>query len=57
MSEDVKLKLFNEVFKLEQLAQNDDELNDRYWAQSEGAFAILQILGLGAEYIRWSFSK
>ena len=57
MTEDMKLELFNAVLELEHLAEAHTFDHRDYAEQSNGAFLMLQILGLDHEYIKWSFGK
>lgn len=54
MNSEIKLKLFEEMFKLEELAQSEVFDQRDYFEQSEGAYKMLKILGLDTEYRRWS---
>lgn len=57
MTEDKKLELFKAVLELEHLAEVETFDHRDYCEQSNGAFLMLQILGLDHEYIEWSFGK
>ena len=57
MTEDMKLELFKAVLELEHLAEAHTFDHRDYAEQSNGAFLMLQILGLDHEYIKWSFGK
>ena len=57
MSEEIKAKLFEKMLELEHLAEVETFDGRDYFEQSDGAFQMLQIMGLGSEYIRWSFGK
>lgn len=57
MTEDMKLELFKAVLELEHLAEVETFDHRDYCEQSNGAFLMLQILGLDHEYIEWSFGK
>ena len=64
MTEELKLKMFEKVLEMEHLAERQQEGkiygpdNARDWfSESEGAYKMLDILGLGREYIRWSVGK
>lgn len=57
MNEEMKIKLFEKVLELEHLAEAKTYDGRNYFDQSEGAFSMLQILGLGSEYINWAVGK
>ena len=57
MSEEMKMRAFEEMLRLETLANRPTYDGRDYNEQSDGAFAILDVLGLGSEYIRWSEGK
>lgn len=57
MTEEVKLKLFEEMLRLEHLAERRTYDGHDYCEQSEGAFKMLEILGLATEYIWWAVGK
>lgn len=57
MSEETKLKLFEKMLKLERLAEVTTYDNRNYFEQANGAYEMLEVLGLGREYIRWSDGK
>ena len=57
MTEEMKVKLFKEVLRLEHLAEKTTYDGRDYYEQSEGAFKMLTIMGLGSEYIKWSVGK
>lgn len=53
MTDEMKLKLFETVLKMERTIENSDE--DMY--KCNGAIAIVKALGLVEEYINWSYNK
>lgn len=57
MSEEMKLKLFQQVLELEHKSETITYDHRNYFEQANGAFSMLQVLGLGTEYIRWSEGK
>lgn len=57
MTEEIKRKLFEEMLRLEHLSEVKTYDNRDYFEQANGAFAMLEILGLGSEYIRFSEGK
>ena len=57
MTEEVKLKLFEEMLRLEHLAEITTYDGVDYFYKSEGAFKMLEILGLDSEYIWWAVGK
>lgn len=60
ISEQMKLALFNKMLQLEHLGEMQEKgLFDHvdYIAESNGAYKMLDILGLGREYFRWSYGK
>lgn len=57
MTEEMKMKLFNEMLKLETLANTKTYDGHDYLEQLNGAYAMLELLGISTEYIRWSEGK
>ena len=57
MDEEVKAKLFGRMLELEHLAGATTYDGRDYNEQADGAFQMLQILGLGSEYINWAIGK
>lgn len=57
MTSEMKVALFNEMLRLEKLGEAKTYDNRDYVEQSNGAYAMLQILGLDKEYIQWSKGK
>lgn len=61
MTNEMKLQLFEKMLELEHKGelQSEGKLFDHvnYIAESNGAFQMLQILGISSEYIRWSEGK
>ena len=57
MTEEIKRKLFEKMLRLEHLSEVKTYGNRDYFEQANGAFAMLEILGLGSEYIRFSEGK
>ena len=57
MTEEVKLKLFEEMLRLEHLSKIKTHNSVDYYDQSQGAFKMLKVLGLDSEYIWWSIGK
>lgn len=57
MTQNTKAKLFEEMLRLETLAGKKTYDGRNYFEQADGAFAMLEILGLDSEYIRWSEGK
>lgn len=57
MTSEVKEKLFQKCLELEHLAEVPTFDGRDYCEQADGAFQMLQILGLSREYIEWSFGK
>lgn len=57
MNSETKLKLFEEMLKLEDLAQYETFDNRDYFEQSCGAYKMLEVLGLDTEYVEWSYGK
>ena len=57
MTEEMKIKLFEKLLKLEQLAETPTFDNRNYFEQANGAYEMLEVLGLGREYIKWSEGK
>lgn len=54
MNEKTKIALFEKMLQLEDLAGVKTYDHRDYFEQAEGAYAMLTILGLDKEYIRWS---
>ena len=61
MSQEIKEKLFEKMLWLEHMseAQCNGKLYDKrdYFAESNGAYEMLTILGIGREYINWAIGK
>ena len=57
ISQETKIKLFEEALRLYHLAEETTYDGRDYFEQSEGAFKMLTIMGLDHEYIRWSVGK
>lgn len=57
LSEEMKIKLFQKVLELEHLAEVPTFDGRNYCEQSDGAFQMLEVMGLGREYIRWSYGR
>ncbi len=57
MKKETKEKLFEAMLELEHLGERPTFDGRDYVEQANGAFQMLQILGLGREYINWSFGK
>lgn len=53
MTEEMKLKMFEAMLKMEREVEKDISAMER----ANGAFAIIKELGLSNEYIIWSFGK
>ena len=57
LSTEMKIQLFERVLELEHLSAITTYDNRDYFSESEGAFSMLQILGLGKEYVEWSIGR
>lgn len=57
MTEEMKIKLFENVLRLEHLSGKKTYNNRNYFEQADGAFQMLEIMGLTKEYIDWSCGK
>ena len=57
ISEEKKIEMFTKCLEYETLFSIKTYDNEDYYALSEGAFNIIDILGLGSEYINWSYGK
>lgn len=57
MSNELKMQLFEKMEELYQLGNTTTYDGRNYFEQSEGAYAMLTILGIQREYIKWSVSK
>jgi len=55
MTNEMKIKLFEKVLELEHKIRIFD--NEKYFEQLNGAWAMIEILGLGSEYIKWAIGK
>lgn len=58
ITKEMKQKLFDKLLWLEQMAQEQQagKLYDHrdYYSESEGAYQMIELLGLGKEYMHWS---
>lgn len=52
-----KTRLFEELEQMELLAAKTTYDGIDYNARSDGAFQMLQILGLSKEYIEWAYKR
>lgn len=61
MSKKVKEDLFKKMLWLEHMSELycDGKLYDKvdYFAEADGAFKMLEVLGLSSEYINWAIGK
>lgn len=57
MTEEMKIKLFENMLRLEHLCEKKTYDNRDYFEQADGAFQMLEIMGLSKEYIKWAFGK
>lgn len=57
MTEELKTKLFEKAFQLESLAAVRTYDHRDYAEQANGAYAMLIVLGLDKEYIKWTIDK
>ena len=57
MTQEMKISLFEKVLELEHLAERTTYDGRDYTEQADGAFQMLQVLGISKEYINWSFGK
>jgi hypothetical protein len=57
ISDETKMKLFQEMLRLEHLGETKTYDGRNYVDQSDGAFEMLKILGLATEYIKWALGK
>lgn len=61
ITEEMKTALFRKMLELEHLSELycDGKLFDNvdYFSEANGAFAMLQVMGLNSEYIRWAYGK
>ena len=57
MKKEKKLELFEKMLEIEQLAIVQTYDNHNYNEMANGAYAMLEVLGLGREYINWSICK
>lgn len=57
----MKEKLFEKMLWLEHMAelQSEGKLYDNrdYFSESNGAYAMLQVMGIDREYINWAVGK
>lgn len=57
MTEELKRKLFERVLWLEHMAEETTYDHHDYSSESDGAYSMLEVLGLGREYINWAIGK
>lgn len=57
MTTEMKTKLFEKMLELEHLGEVKTYDGRNYCEQANGAYAMLQVLGLDKEYIEWSYRK
>lgn len=57
MTEEMKLKLFEGMLRLEKLSQTPTFDGRDYNEQANGAYGMLQILGINLEYLKWADDK
>lgn len=57
MTKEQKIKCFEKTEELYELASGKTYDGRDYFEQSEGAYAILKVLGIDKEYIKWSHKK
>ena len=57
ITEETKIKLFEKVLEKEHLAEVTTYNSRAYKAESDGAYEMLEVLGLHTEYIRWAIGK
>lgn len=57
MSKEVKIQLFEKMEELYRIGSKETYDGRNYFEQSEGAYAMLKILGIDREYIKWSIAK
>lgn len=54
VTQEMKMEMFAKVLELENLSATKTYDGHDYYEQADGAFQILQILGLESEYIEWA---
>lgn len=52
-----KTKLFQTMLDIEHKEQDNQHYTTEYFHQANGAFAMLQALGISSEYINWAIGK
>ena len=57
ITEEQKMAMFKKVLEMETLAERPNYGVHNYAEQADGAFLMLDILGLGKEYIEWAYKK
>ena len=57
LTEEMKLKLFERLLWLEHMGEETTYDHRNYSAESDGAYSMLQVLGLGREYLNWAMGK
>ena len=57
MTEELKQKLFERLLWLEHMGESTTYDHRNYGAESDGAYSMLQVLGLGSEYLNWAIGK
>ena len=57
MTQEMKNKMFEKMLELEHLGEVKTYDGRNYCEQANGAYAMLQVIGLDKEYIEWSYGK
>lgn len=57
ITEAKKMAMFKKVLEMETLAERTTYDGRNYTEQSNGAYEMLDILGLSKEYIEWAYKK
>lgn len=57
MTQEKKLELFEKMLELEHLAATQTYDHHNYTELANGAYTMLEILGIGREYINWAIGK
>ena len=57
LTKEKKEELFNKMLELEHLAEARTFDGRNYNEEANGAFQMLEILGIAKEYIQWAYKK
>lgn len=57
MTEEMKIRMFERTLEFEKFSMMNTYDNINYSDKANGAYEMLEILGLGREYIKWTEDK